>query len=86
MQIKTLDQLKQMASREHETIDVAILLAGGMAKSVKTVRFYPDSDEWAIYNFIDDSEQTITTDELWTESSLGKALDQGALFLDGVQT
>lgn len=57
----------------------AILLAGGLAHSRKTIRMTGVLGRWRITNHIDDTRQTLTDAELWTESNIGTALDHLAL-------
>lgn len=55
----------------------AILLAGGLAYSRKTIRIRKGC--WEIKNHIDNTTQHLCSDdELWTQSNIGTALDNGA--------
>lgn len=58
--------------------DYAIMLAGGMALSRKTIR-HPAEDRWEIVNHIDGSRQTLPEAGLWESSHIGEALDKRAL-------
>jgi hypothetical protein len=71
-----IDELRQRVLAGHH--DYAIMLAGGLALSRKTIRFAPGGG-WHITNHIDDSEQTLSQPELWSESHIGQALDKRAL-------
>ena len=57
--------------------EFAILLAGGLAYSRKTIR--RSKGRWHIRNHIDDTVQRLTDEELWTLSNIGPALDLGGL-------
>ncbi len=72
--VADLDDLRARVDAGHR--DFAILL-GGSAYSRKTIR--RKGDLWIITNHIDRTRQTLTSDELWTESNIGLALDRGAL-------
>lgn len=78
-QIKTIEELKERATDNQ--IDCFISLAGGLAKSSKTVEFMTDENKFWIHNDIDGSEQTLTAEELSTESNIGEAIQKGALYL-----
>lgn len=73
--VKGLADLKaRVAAGGH---DFGIMLAGGMAYSRKTIK--TAKGRWVVKNHIDDTRQTLTDGELWTESNIGEALDKGAL-------
>lgn len=73
------DLRKRVLSGETE---YAILLAGGLAYSRKTIRLGSKAGVgrvWVVVNHIDDTRQKLTDAELWTDSHIGEALDKGAL-------
>lgn len=76
--LSALEELKQRCRAGHS--DFAILLAGGLL-SRKTIRLLrpPAEREYVVVNHIDNSSQTLTEAELWTESNIGEALDKRAL-------
>jgi len=71
-----IDELRQRVAAGHH--DYAIMLAGGLALSRKTIRFAPGGG-WRITNHIDDTKQVLSQPELWSESHIGLALDNRAL-------
>ena len=82
--IESLDDLRDRVRAGHSTF--AILLAGGLAYSRKTIK-RGTSGRWVIKNHIDDTRQTLTDEQLWTESNIGVAIERGALVqLDGGRT
>lgn len=74
--ISALDELKQRVAAGHH--DFAVMLAGGLALSRKTIR-QTKTGWWHVLNDIDDTEQRLTDEQLWTESNIGEALDKRAL-------
>jgi len=74
-----LEELVQRVEAGHH--DYAIMLAGGLALSRKTIHLLPPpaEREYTVFNEIDDTLQTLTEAELWTESNIGEALDKRAL-------
>ena len=58
--------------------DFAIMLAGGLALSRKTIH-YDAPDTWHITNGIDGTRQTLPEAGLWESSHIGLALDNRAL-------
>jgi len=74
--ITSLDDLKERAKKG--PVHAAILLAGGLAFSRKTIVRLRNG-KWRVKNHIDDTSQLLTDDELWTESNIGLAIDRGAL-------
>lgn len=74
--LTALDELKQRVAAGHH--DYAIMLAGGLALSRKTIR-RGTGGSWRIANDIDATLQELTDEELWTESNIGIALDRRAL-------
>ena len=84
--IRDLDELRLLASAP-EGVDVAILLAGGAARSSKHIRFiaphgrYRHTGRFEVFNEIDGTWQTLWPSQLWTRSHIGEALDKRALIL-----
>lgn len=77
--IKTISQLKRLAS--DKMIDCAILLAGGLIRSSKSISYNPRKKVFDIFNEIDGSFSQFTEKELSNpdSSNIGKALKLGAL-------
>ncbi len=73
--IKDIKHLKQLAYEE-EGVECFISL-GGLRSSK---RIWYEDNTFEIVNEIDDSEQTLKEEELWTDSNIGEALDKGALY------
>jgi hypothetical protein len=70
-----LEELRQRVNAGHH--DYAIMLAGGLALSRKTIEF--DGGRWQIINEIDDTGQSLLDPDLWSQSNIGEALDKRAL-------
>lgn len=75
--IKDIKQLKKRASES--PIEIFILLNFGL-RSSKNISYNPKDDTWNIYNYIDDTEQTLKTEELATETNIMEALEKKALY------
>lgn len=76
--INNIEELKQAAAGKDYT-DMFIRLQFGL-KSSKGIMYNPDTDVWNIYNEIDDTEQTLSTEELGNNTNILKALETGNLF------
>lgn len=74
--IESVEQLKQLATDRCECF---IALNGGL-RSSKTIDWDPDEKTFWVLNEIDDSEQELTEDQLYTESNIGEAIDKHALY------
>lgn len=74
LDVATLKALTLNRSREFR------LALNGGAYSRKTIRYSPTRDEFAVFNHIDDSRQTLKPAELWTKSNIGLGIDRGALY------
>ena len=74
-QIKTIEQLKELSE---EGLDCHILLNGGL-KSSKHIWYDKECNVFEVINLIDDSEQRLTQEELFTQSNIGKAMVLGSL-------
>ena len=84
IRIRDLAHLTQLAAAREDGVECSILLAGGAARSRKTVRWLPPYGQWRtgrfeVVNHIDDTAQVLWPSQLWTQSNIGAALDAGAL-------
>jgi len=81
-QIKTIEQLKELAKREMG-LDCFILLNGDL-RSSKHIRYYPDDNSFFVLNLIDGSEQELTESQILDSaySNIGEAMKKGALIMD----
>lgn len=77
VKIKDLEELKNFAEKD---VEVFIQLNYGL-RSYKGISYDRKSDKWSIFNYIDDTEQNINTEELPVCTNLIKALKSGALFI-----
>lgn len=87
--------LTQMAFEAAGGMDCHIRLYNGTMRSSKYIIAWLDSVGengenaggdgilWCIDNEIDDTHQDLTSEQLWTRSNIGEALDKGALIFDG---
>jgi hypothetical protein len=83
--IKNLDELTTLAAAEGG-VEVAISIAGGAVVSSKRVHYLPPREgkttgRFWVWSEIDDTEQTLWPKQLWTLSTIGEAMDRGALFV-----
>jgi len=78
--IKTVEQLKELAKKGMECF---VLLNGGL-RSSKYIRYDPDDNSFYVFNYIDDSEQTLTESQILNSeyTNIGEAMNKGALIMD----
>ena len=78
--IKTVEQLKELAKKGMECF---VLLNGGL-RSSKYIRYDPDDNSFYVFNYIDDSEQTLTESRILDSeyANIGEAMEKGALIMD----
>lgn len=79
VKITSLEELKELAVPDAEFF---IMLNFGL-RSSKRIEYDDEKDSWWVYNDIDDTEMTLTTEELAKETNIIKALEMGALYLYG---
>ena len=80
--VNDLNELKKLASNDGHSINVFYNL-GGFARSSKVIYYNDDSDTWDVLHMIDDSEEELSTDELFEFTHIGTALEKGALYYEG---
>jgi hypothetical protein len=85
--VRDLDDLISLC-REGKT-SFYIRLAGGLARSSKTIQWIEPGGRYRtgkfdVWNEIDDTWQVLWPKQLWTRSHIGEALDLGALWSYGV--
>ena len=78
VKIKDLDELKDLASKN--TLDCFILLNFGL-RSSKDISYNPTTKLFHVFNYIDDTEQDLTEEQLDTDSNIMLALQRGALYM-----
>ena len=78
--IRTVEQLKELAKKGMECF---VLLNGGL-RSSKYIRYDPDDNSFYVFNYIDDSEQTLTESQILSSehTNIGEAMNKGALIMD----
>jgi hypothetical protein len=76
--IEDLEELKNIATAQ--PTEVFIQLNFGL-RSSKNIEYDADADSWLIYNYIDDTEQMLTSKQLKEDTNIIEALDKGALYL-----
>jgi hypothetical protein len=79
IKVKNIEQLKLACSDEKR--DCFIQLNGGL-RSSKSIQYDSQLELFDIYNFIDDTEQELTEQELSTNSNIAQAIQKGAFYLD----
>ena len=84
-QVKNLKELigriKTNLDESGEPVEVVVLLNNEVV-SRKTITFGDEDDTFNVFNFADDTMQTLTMDELFDNSktNIGRALEVGALY------
>lgn len=83
--IHNLDELKQACLQENVSGDgtgvicVYIALAGGLARSSKTVQYYSNHGTWDVLHDISDEWEEDLSDEYMANEMFGEAFEKGAL-------
>lgn len=75
--IKDLEQLKKKAAKG--SIEVFLMLNFGI-RSSKDLSYNEKTDTWSIFNYIDDTLQTLKTEELANNTNIIEALEKKALY------
>ena len=78
--IRTIEQLKKLAEKGMECF---ILLNGGL-RSSKFIRYDRKTNSFYIFNYIDDTEQTLTDAQILDSDycNIREAMEKGALIMD----
>ena len=78
--IRTIEQLKKLAEKGMECF---ILLNGGL-RSSKFIRHDRETNSFYIFNYIDDTEQTLTEAQILDSDycNIREAMEKGALIMD----
>ena len=78
--IRNITQLKELAK---DGLECFILLNGGL-RSSKYINYNPDDNSFYILNYIDDSEQELTENQLLDSeyTNIAEAMEKGALIMD----
>jgi len=71
--ITSVEQLKSICTEETQEFFIWL----GIARSSKSIAFDEDMNKFYIHNEIDDTEQFITPNELFTKSNIGDAITGG---------
>lgn len=77
--INSIEELKQLAS--NKTVEGFILLNYNL-KSSKSISYDVEKKLFHVFNYIDDTENDLTEEELKTESNIAEAIEKGAFFID----
>ena len=75
--IESLEHLKKLAS--DNPIETFIMLNFGL-RSSKNIEYQTEKDMWCVYNYIDDTEQYLKTEELAEETNIIEAIEKKALY------
>jgi hypothetical protein len=63
-----------------------IIIANGLAKSSKRIRYYSENNTFDIHNEIDDTwRENITVEDLSIETNIMKAIEKNSLVYTGFQ-
>ena len=77
--ISSLDELKRKANSRD--LSCFIILSGAF-RSSKDIFYDKEADLWCIYNYIDDTEQNLSSHQLASQTSIIEAIEQKALWLN----
>lgn len=82
IKIKNIDQLRDLAARE-AGLDAVLLLNGGLQSS-KFITYDLSNKTYNLHNYIDDTMQTLTEEDLHdaTQTNLARAMAKGALYAE----
>ena len=80
-QIKTIDQLKELATEGG--LECFILLNGGL-RSSKYISYDPNRNSFYILHYIDGSDETLTEAQILDSDycNIREAMEKGALIMD----
>ena len=84
--IETIDQLKsECLKKKDDYVDFFIVLAGGLARSSKRIRYDKKSNRFDVHNEIDDTFQDdLSEDELRKETMIIEAIEKNSFFKYGL--
>ena len=77
--IETLEALKKLAKNEQIDCFIAVAVAGGLARSSKSIFYSSKEKYFSVKHEMDWTEENMTEAQLLT-SNIGKALEVGALY------
>ena len=77
IKVESIDHLKELADDGQKEFFISF----GVARSSKDVEYYPETEEFWVWNGIDDTEQTLTADKLKTESNIAEAIEHGNFYM-----
>ena len=77
--VESVDQLREILGGVGEASQNFVLLLENGAESSKVMTMGEEKEFWVL-NLIDDSEQELNANELYTQSNIGKAIDSGAFY------
>lgn len=75
--VEDLKTLARVHGGREQVLEDCRLLLGGSAFSRKDVRL--SGDKWIVFNYIDETEQTLTDEELFTDSNIGAGLNKDSI-------
>jgi len=79
--IKSIDELKQIADNE-DGAECYIVLAGGLAKSSKLIKYHEPNDKFYIINYVDSTTQELKPKQLLNKkyTNIGEAIIKNAFY------
>ena len=80
---KKIESIEQLKEESKDAGDFFILINYGLRSSK---RIWWNGTYFLVYNFIDDSEQKLTPEELYTKSNIGVAIERGACYKEEEKT
>jgi hypothetical protein len=77
-QVKSIEHLKKLCLNNSNEFFIKL---NYNARSSKYIFYNKDKELFYIINYIDDTEQSLSEEELFTESSIGEAITKGAFYV-----
>ena len=90
IRITSIEQLMEVANDDDSKTDtLEFSFSNGIAKSVKTIRYFADSDEWEVFHYISDAweEWKSTYDFVnceFTGGMIYKAIEKGEFYVQQI--
>ena len=79
VKVTSVDHLREILEGHDGDSQNFVLLLDSGAQSSKLMNLGNEKEFWVL-NFIDDTEQELNTNELYSQSNIGKAIDGGAFY------
>lgn len=75
-----IKSIKILKEKSKESALSCYVKLGACCKSSKDITYCSENNLWSIYNYIDDTEQTLSTKELSSHTIIVEAIEKKALW------